>query len=63
MEQDVRTNSFLSNAELYIPCDIDSKQRVITNGYVVIDNQEYDIVKCQKADIFGEINFTRLWLR
>lgn len=63
MAQDTRTNTYNSNAELYIPCDIDEKQRVITNGYVVIDNVKYDIVKCQKANIFNETNFTRLWLR
>lgn len=63
LEQDQRTQAFLTNAELYIPCDIDPSQRIITSGYVVINGVKHDIVKVQKADIFGEINFTRVWLR
>lgn len=55
--------AFLSNSELYVPCDVDPSQRVVTSGYVEMNGKKYDILKVQKADIFNEINFTRLWLR
>ena len=52
----------LSNAELYISCDICPTQRVINDGYVIIDNHKYKIVKCEKAIIDNKTNFTRIWL-
>lgn len=63
LQQNGNIEAFLTNAELYVPCDIDPKQRVVTSGYVEIDNHKYDIVRVQKADIFDGIDFTRIWLR
>ena len=55
--------AFLTNSELYVPCDVDPSQRVVTSGIAEIGDKKYTILKCQKADIFNEINFSRLWLR
>ena len=55
--------SFNSNVELYVPCDIDPNQRVITNGYVEINGTVYKIVKVQKAEIFNEVDYTRIFLK
>ena len=63
MNQDGKSFENLSNAELYVPLDICPTQRIVNDGYVVIDNYKYKIVRVQKADVFNEVNFTRIWLK
>jgi hypothetical protein len=62
MSQNGKQYENLSNAELYVPCDICPTQTIINDGYVIIDNYKYKIAKCEKANIFNETNFTRIWL-
>jgi hypothetical protein len=57
--------SFNADAKVFIPGDIDPTQLTVTDGYVEIngDGIKHKIIRTQKAYIFDEINFTRVWLK